>query len=173
MNACIFDQLRAAPLRVQRLFTETAAPARQPVYTLPTVADWFNELADRCEKHIIWHADRARERRLQADDWEQQEGMLSALADILDAPTDDAFEAAHDALTLWKYIADGDATTREPMHHAIELDQGEIGSLLRGMEALAYLGKAERDGAMDPLRIAHEVAAVGFAAPGYPQPEEG
>lgn len=142
---------------------------------IKSAAFWLDELLNRAEKHTIWHANRAKARRLHAADV-AQEDMLTAIADIVesksDADRDCAFDAAHDALAAWKVAVDHDAATPDAWHQCAEVDGGELGEILRCAGDLDALSRAERDGTINALKIAHEIAAVGFAAPGYPPLEE-
>jgi hypothetical protein len=160
------DELEAECIRQLETRTEPA-----------TICDWQDELADRAEKHIMWHIARGEERRVNGPLVEAaQEAMLDALTDIADA-TDDterdaAFSNAHETLSDWKYEAECDAGREDirgaAYYQCVELDQGEIREILRSMADLEWLSRGERDGAMTPMQVAIDLAAIGFAAPSCP-----
>lgn len=140
-----------------------------------SAAFWRDELLDRAEKVAIWHCSRAEARCLHGADAEQ-ETFLSALADINeatdDADIDAAFDVADEALSAWKAATERDANSEDARYQCLELDDGDLGDLLRLAADAERLHRAERDGNMEPLAIAYELVAIGFAAPGYPPKDE-
>nr|WP_294529277.1 hypothetical protein [uncultured Rhodopila sp.] len=140
-----------------------------------SAAFWRDELLDRAEKVAIWHRSRAEARRVNGADAEQ-EAFLTALADINeatdDADLDAAFDVAEEALSAWKATTEREANSEDARYQCLELDDGDLGDLLRLTADAERLHRAERDGTMEPLAIAHELATIGFAAPGYPPKDE-
>jgi hypothetical protein len=142
-----------------------------------TIRDWQDELADRAEKHVVWHIARGKARCLHGPLVEAaQEAMLDALTDIASASNDiecdAAFANAHETLSDWKYETECDAGREDirgaAYYQCVELDQGEIREILRSMADLEWLSRGERDGAMTPMQVAIDLAAIGFAAPSCP-----
>jgi hypothetical protein len=163
-----------APEDVREIYRDLARRAAQAEAERqrePTVSDWFDEVLDRCEKHVIWHTLRAENKFLHQCDAEQ-ELMLMRLAGIIMARTDEemdaALDAAHEALRDWKAATECHASTPEARVQCAEVDQGDLGELLRSLGDLEILRRAERDGTMEPLQVAKDLTATMAAAPGLP-----
>jgi hypothetical protein len=116
-------------------------------------------------------------REIEAPDAEKVEtGFMTSLLDLGDAtgaPEREAASiAAHDAFQAWKLVLErlSDGADDPHTHQCVEVDQGELLSLLRCVDSLDYLATDECRTKMTDSQIAIGLAAELFACP--PAPEE-
>lgn len=137
------------------------------------------EVLDRAEKHVLWHSNRGREHCLEAPEiTESEDGVLSALAKLSEAETEEnrttTSESADEAISNWKHVLEerSDGPGSPSLHQCAEVDQGDLRSLLRCIDALDFLGSADAASKMTPDQIKVAVMDELFACPQYP-PEIG
>ena len=136
------------------------------------------EVIDRTEAHIVWHQLRGEERGLQAPEITAAEnGMLAALEGLGDAEgevdCEAASDAAHEALSRWKRVLENlhDGPDSLSLNQCAELDQGDIGSLLRCIDGLDHLASEHCRATKTQAQILLELASELFACPQFPAEE--
>ena len=171
LKAIIADHRREDQIRVG----SEAARARHQADPIP---GFRADVLDRAERHVLWQVDRGEQRGLMAPEIADAEhAMLAALSDLSEAESEEdrdaASEAAHDALSHWKHVLENQARpiNGPAFDQCLEVDQGEVGTLLRCVDGLDYLASAAARQRFTREQILLDLAATLFECPQPPAEE--